>query len=100
MLLGLITLERALEMHGEEGGPFLLGPDFSLAECLTASFAVRALVNFGFHRGTDVETACERLELARVLRWFRTVRDRPSVAATTPETNSLVQIAPYLRSRF
>ena len=61
LLVGLQSLEQALAHYGhEEGGSFLFGGAYTLAEALTTPFVVRMEANFGHHRGVDLLAQCER----------------------------------------
>lgn len=98
----LVVVERCLDLHGMcgQGGDYLLGDFFSLAEVMTAPFVVRMLASFEANRGVDVLALTGEMQLPKLGKWLRAVRDRPSTVATTPAVNSMVVIAPYLEPFF
>ena len=97
LLTGLKSVDNALFMGTEEGGNFLLGARYTLAEALTAPFVIRMCANFPHHRGVDVLESCERAGCGRTARGMRAVMARPSSIASTPAHNSLVMLAPYMQ---
>lgn len=80
---GMSVVERSLELYGKDGGDFLLGADFSVAECMTAPFVVRSIGWLKEIRGVDVVKLCEDLGHARLTRWMKAVLSRPSVLQTS-----------------
>jgi glutathione S-transferase len=89
-LHALVKVDNCLRMHGcEDGGPFFIGYNFTLAECLTAPFVVRMLANLPFHRSIDIFEDCRSLNLMKLFVWLEAVRDRESLALTSPSIASL-----------
>lgn len=101
LLGGLQSVENCLNLYGnEEGGSFLFGGNYTLAEALTAPFVIRQVANFPVHRGVDVIESAERAGFDRCARWMKAVLERPSSVNTTPAHNSLVMLAPYMQPFF
>lgn len=101
LLGGLQSLENALNTYGkEDGGSYLFGEEYTLAEALTAPFVIRMVANFPHHRGVDVLECCERAGFHRTARWMQAVLERPSSVASSPAHNSLVTLAPYMQPFF
>ena len=95
LLVGLQSLEQALSRYGhEEGGSFLFGGAYTLAEALTAPFVVRMEANFGHHRGVDLLAQCERGGFSRAGSHCRFV---PPLIHFTPD--SLTYSAPLFLKR-
>jgi hypothetical protein len=84
----------------QDGGDFLLGAQYSLAEAMTAPFAVRMLANFAHHRALRLLELSAALGCGRLGRWLTAVAARPSTVLTTPAHASLVQLPPYLQKAF
>jgi glutathione S-transferase len=101
LLSGLQSVENALNTYGnEQGGSFLFGGSYTLAESLTAPFVIRMCANFPHHRGVDVIESCERAGFTRAAHWMQAVLERPSSINSTPALNSLVMLAPYMQPFF
>jgi len=73
---------EALEASLPESGPFVLGKDFSVAECMAAPFVQRAQVILSHYCGLDVLQLCNRRGLHRTETWWREVISRESVVKT------------------
>ena len=77
-------------MHGcEDGGPFFIGCNYSsgrmnLSSKKNAPFVVRMLANLPYHRSIDIFEDCQSLNLVKLLKWLEAVRDRESLALTSP----------------
>jgi len=84
---GLVDTDAFLRSTHPDG-PFLLGDQFSLAECNVAPFVQRGctvLPAFTGKNGSqkvDPVQLCEDMGLERMGRWIKAVRDRPSVMKT------------------
>lgn len=88
-------------------GPFVLGEQFTLAECTLAPFVQRMCVLLPHFTGTDgvqpkVDPLqiCDDLGLMRVKQWMEAVRDRPSVVATGVPTEQLIKNTSRMLERF
>jgi len=68
--------------YAEEGGDFLLGADFSMAEVMCGPMVMR-LSLFESTRGVNAIALLEELGLLRLARWIRAVQSRPSIVQTT-----------------
>lgn len=64
------------------GGPFVLGEHFSMAECVTAPFVQRADFILKDYLEMDVVTLCQEHGYHRVGAWWTAVLERPSVVET------------------
>jgi hypothetical protein len=91
----LVKCDTCLNIHGTVDGVFLIGDNFSFAECMTAPFIVRMLANLPKHRNIDPLEQCCALGLTRMERWIIGVRDRFSVRETSPTVPSMYAIPPY-----
>lgn len=80
-----------------DGGPFLLGGDFSLAECVAAPWVQRWAVTLPKYRRLDAERDLfEPNGLDRLAAWARAVRARPSAVATAaPDAEMLAAAERY-----
>eukprot|EP00746_Dinoflagellata_sp_MGD_P039257 gnl/MRDRNA2_/MRDRNA2_194670_c0_seq1.p1 gnl/MRDRNA2_/MRDRNA2_194670_c0~~gnl/MRDRNA2_/MRDRNA2_194670_c0_seq1.p1 ORF type:complete len:154 (+),score=28.41 gnl/MRDRNA2_/MRDRNA2_194670_c0_seq1:341-802(+) len=68
--------------YAEEGGDFLLGPDFSMAEVMVGPMVMR-LSMLEAMRGVNAINILQELGLTRLVKWIRAVQARPSVSDTT-----------------
>lgn len=98
---GMVAANACLLKHGSSAeGSFLLGKDFSLAECLSAPFVIRARTALKVHRGVDIQADAQAMRLERLAQWLDAVAARPSVASTTPSPDYLSEVPSYLRARW
>jgi glutathione S-transferase len=75
-----------------EGGPFLLGKAFSLAEVATAPFVMRfAKVLPGLRPSIQPNELMAQEGLTRLSEWLDAVCARPSCTATIPDDETLTQ---------
>jgi len=74
----LRALEAVEDQLLERTGNFLLGNDFSVAECICAPWIQRFYVALPYFRGIDFEAYTES-KLPCTARWMKAVRERPSV---------------------
>jgi len=81
-------------------GPFFLGQQYSLAECLTAPFVVRILAQLQHNRGVDILSACDQLGYPELRVWMEATRDRSSTVATSPAVASLIQVSISMAATF
>lgn len=92
LLEGMEAADAFLAAQGEEGGPFLLGGQFSLAEMATAPFALRFLVVLpGLRPAIDPLELMRERGLSRLMAWMEAVRARPSCTASLPPPANLVE---------
>lgn len=77
----LKLVEACLEKHGDSGGPFFLGPNFSMADLLVAPMIVRWVL-IGRMRGFDGLQLAQDLGLGRLASWAKAVSEHPSVSST------------------
>lgn len=90
----LKSLEDILnnEMIDEyQGGPFLLGKHFSLAECISAPWVQRFFVTLPYFRDIDVDS--ELKSMNRLSTWMNATRERPSVVASKCPTDEMIAAA-------
>jgi len=80
---GMRMADRCLQLYGLEGGPFVLGADFSQAECMAAPFVMRADVHLQEFRGVDPKKLAVDLGCHRLHTWFCAVLNHPSVVKTS-----------------
>jgi glutathione S-transferase len=71
------------------GGDFVLGETFSVAECMVAPWLQRFCVALPFFRGVDFDSLLSKEESA-VKRWSRAVLARQSVIATGAGEDSII----------
>ena len=75
--IGLRELNDYLERHGSADGPFFLGGEPSLAEAATAPALFRMVATLPVLRDLELMTACEEMDLTRLVAWLREVLERP-----------------------
>ena len=80
------TLEKMLaewfSLHDEQGGPFVCGEHFSLADCIAYPFFDRFRYTLPEVRGYDLWAGDEPWRV-RMRAWYAACQERPSVAATS-----------------
>jgi glutathione S-transferase len=81
-LNGYKILDGFLKDHGEAGGDFLLGSEFSYAEAATLPFSYRAFLTIPAFRNVDLWKLLEDNSLQRVTKWLKAGFARPSVKET------------------
>lgn len=116
---GLVHVDAFLNGLGSsknQGGPFLFGNQFTLAECNAAPFVQRCcaiLPAFTKDGGTDepstpMPTAapidplrfCDELGLVRLKQWMEAVLERPSVVATGVPKDDMIRSTSRMLERF
>lgn len=103
---GLVAANAFLKHY--QSGPFLMGQQFSLAECVTAPFVQRACTLLPALTGRDEESAvvvnpldiCDELGLHHLQQWMQAVLARSSVVATSVPKDEMVQSATKMLERF
>eukprot|EP00927_Polykrikos_kofoidii_P062034 TRINITY_DN56863_c0_g1_i1.p2 TRINITY_DN56863_c0_g1~~TRINITY_DN56863_c0_g1_i1.p2 ORF type:complete len:147 (-),score=24.02 TRINITY_DN56863_c0_g1_i1:212-652(-) len=80
---GIKNVDRCLQIYGKTGGDFLLGQDFSTAECMTAPFIWRSVLWLKEFRDVDFKQLAVDLGCVRFVRWVEAVLSRPSVISTS-----------------
>ena len=75
--VGLRELNDYLERQGSADGPFFLGGEPSLAEAATAPALFRMVSTLPVLRDLELVTACEEMDLTRLVAWLREILDRP-----------------------
>ena len=84
------NFETFLEIHqGDSDGPFLCGGDMCFGEAQMAPFVARAIPNLKHFCDVDVKEICKRHP--RVNRLVTAILERPSVAATRPSDDEIVE---------
>lgn len=101
---GLVAADTFLMQLGNDDGPFLFGNQFTLAECNTAPFILRACTILPAFTGGDrpinpLET-CDDLGLVRLKRWMEAVLSRPSVIATGVAKEQMITSTTNMLERF
>ena len=85
------AVDAYLLLHGnEEGGAYLLGGTYTMAEACCTSFLQRALPTLPAFRGIDVDELVERGGLRRLRRWMDAALARPSALDTKPSDEAIV----------
>jgi len=113
---GLVSVDAFLTKMGDDsdGGPFLFGTRFSLAECNAAPFIQRACTILPAFTGkgdtnNNVKTGagqvnpieiCDELGLERLKRWIEEVLSRPSVIATGVPKEDMLKSTTKMLERF
>ena len=83
------NFETFLAIHQDGDGPFLCGSDLCFGEASMAPFVARAIPNLKHFCDVDVKEICKRHP--RVNRLVTAILDRPSVAATRPSDEEIVE---------
>ena len=83
------NFETFLEIHQDSEGPFLCGGDMCFSEAMIAPFVCRSIPNLKHFCDVDVKEICKRHP--RVNRLVTAILDRPSVAATRPSDEEIVE---------
>ena len=90
---GLVGANAFLKHH--KSAPFLLGDQFSLAECNAAPFVQRACIILpaftGPTNGVNPIDICDDLGLDHLKKWMEAVMARPSVIATGMSEEKLLE---------
>jgi len=83
---GMKVVERCMQLYKKKDaeGDFLLGADFSYAECMAAPILVRGESWLKAHHGVDVRKLAVDLGLTHLSKWMEAVLARPSVTQTNP----------------
>jgi len=113
---GLVGVNAFLESQSFPGGPFLLGSQFSLAECSVAPFVQRCSVVLpaftvdGGSNGDDENKStpgkidlielCDSMGLDRLKEWINAVILRPSVIATGVPNDQMIKNTAQFLDRF
>lgn len=106
---GLVSVDAFLTKAGcgADGGPFLFGERFSLAECNAAPFLQRCCAVLPEFTGVDdgdqmVDPIkiCDELGLVRLKEWIEAVLSRPSVVATGVPKKDMLQSTSRMLARF
>ena len=85
------AVDAFLLLHGnEEGGSYLMGGTYTMAEACCTSFLQRALPTLPAFRGIDVDKLVERGGLRRLRRWMDAALARPSALETKPSDEAIV----------
>lgn len=87
---GMRKVERVLNIYGKPGGDFLLGPDYSLAECMAAPLLIRGERYLRAFRDVDMKELAVELDLPRLGRWISAVLERPSTTSTSVDEVTMV----------
>ena len=95
---GLVDVNTFLKHH--EGGPFLLGERFSLAECNAAPFVQRACTILPAFCQIDPLELCDELELPHLRQWMKAVLERASVVSTGVSKEKLLEGTTTMLERF
>ena len=91
-LSGLLeTLSQVNEQLQVTRDAFLLGSQFSHAECVAAPWVQRMLLMLPYWRNMDILDECEQRGLSCTARWLRAVAARPSVIETACEEAEMVR---------
>jgi len=102
---GLTEADAFLETSNPDG-PFILGDQFTLAECTLAPFVQRLCVILPHFTGkngmpkVDPLKLCDDLDLKRVKQWIEAVCSRPSVVATGVPNEQLIKNTSRMLERF
>lgn len=89
MASGMRIVDRCLQQYKKRNatGDFLMGSDFSQAECMAAPILVRAVAWLKGIRNVDLIQLAQDLGLAHLSAWMSAVLSRPSVKETTPDVD-------------
>lgn len=89
MAKGMQIVDRCLQQYKKRNasGDFVMGLEFSQAECMAAPILVRAVDWLKGIRGVDMVQLAEDLALPYLVAWMRAVLSRPSVKETTPDVD-------------
>lgn len=101
---GLKDVDAFLNKMGSDGGPFLFGNQFTLAECSVAPFVQRACVilpsGLGSGRSINPMELCDICDLPRLKAWMKAVIDRPSVVTTGVPRDEMISNMEKMLKRF
>jgi len=100
--------------HPQQGGPFLFGHQFTLAECNAAPFVQRCCTILPAFTGgsKDQSTAtstttpidplkiCDELGLVRLKQWMEAILERPSVVTTGVPEEDMIRSTSRMLERF
>ena len=76
-----------------DGGAFLCGEAFTLAECVAAPWVERMSAMLPLWRNIDFAALCEGHGLTKVAAWSDAVLERPSVQTTSAGTEEMARAA-------
>jgi glutathione S-transferase len=111
---GLVNVDNFLKSLGrKDGGPFLFGEQFTLAECNAAPFLQRCCTVLPAFTGGDDNNdnnnngkpvcpleICDELGLVRLKGWIEAVLARPSVVATGVPKEDMLKSTTRMLERF
>lgn len=87
---------EGLLLQRSGGGDYLLGADFSYAECIAAPWVQRFYVTLPYFRGVDFGSDVLGEERGRLSRWMQAVRSRPScLESICPEEEMIAACKRY-----
>jgi len=94
---GLEKVEALLQATSSDGGPFLFGDRFTLAECNAAPWAQRACFVLPSFTDVDPLKICDERGLVRLKAWITATLERPSVlSAKIPDDEMKANVSGML----
>ncbi|KAK9811100.1 hypothetical protein WJX73_002714 [Symbiochloris irregularis] len=88
---GLQVLDTFLTTQALQGGPFVLGEHYSIAEVSSAPFVWRTTFLAPHYRNIDVFAEAKARNLNRFLEWTQAVLERPSTRDTAIPHEAIIE---------